>query len=132
LEASLLVDGGQRRLRGQGNGPIDSFVEALREIGIDLRVLDYHEHAVGAGADAKAAAYIEAAVGDHVLWGVGIHASIVTASLRAVASAINRASRISGTRSDAPPCRGDAAGGDLDGKVAPGLPGATGHGSYAD
>src|SRR5438874_2263981 len=102
LEVSLLVDGEQQTLRGQGNGPIDSFVEALREIGIDLRVLDYHEHAVGAGADAKAAAYIEAALGDQVLWGVGIHASIVTASLRAVASAINRASRVSRTRSDAP------------------------------
>jgi 2-isopropylmalate synthase len=102
LEVSLLVDGEERMLKGQGNGPIDSFVEALREIGFDLRVLDYHEHAVGAGADAKAAAYIEAAVGDHVLWGVGIHASIVTASLRAVASAINRASRISEIRSGAP------------------------------
>src|SRR5439155_22819156 len=102
LEISLLVGGEPRTLQGQGNGPIDSFVEALREIGIDLRVLDYHEHATGAGADAKAAAYIEAALDDRVLWGVGIHASIVTASLRAVASAINRASRVSRTRSDAP------------------------------
>jgi 2-isopropylmalate synthase len=101
LEVSLLVDGEERTLRGQGNGPIDSFVEALREIVIDLRVLDYHEHAVGSGADARAAAYIEAAIGDQVLWGVGIHASIVTASLRAVASAINRASRSSEIRSDA-------------------------------
>ncbi len=54
-------------------------------------MLDYDEHAVGAGADARAASYIEAAVGDRVLWGVGIHPSIVTASLRAVAGAVNRA-----------------------------------------
>jgi 2-isopropylmalate synthase len=101
LEVSLIVEGEARTLQGRGNGPIDSFVEALRELGIDLRVLDYHEHAVGAGQDAKAAAYIEAAVGDHVLWGVGIHASIVTASLRAVASAVNRAARITEIRSDA-------------------------------
>jgi 2-isopropylmalate synthase len=54
-------------------------------------VLDYHEHAVSSGADATAACYIEAAIGDRVLWGVGIHPSIVTASLRAVVSAVNRA-----------------------------------------
>jgi 2-isopropylmalate synthase len=94
LEVTLSVDGSERTLRGQGNGPIDSFVEALATIGIELRVLDYHEHATGAGADAKAAAYIEAAVGDRVLWGVGIHESIVTASLKAVASAVNRAARL--------------------------------------
>ena len=76
---------------GTGNGPIASFVDALGSLGIDVRVLDYDEHAVGAGADARAACYIEAAVGDRVLWGVGIHPSIVTASLRAVASAVNRA-----------------------------------------
>ena len=87
----LRLDGEERSAVGHGNGPIASFVDALAGLGIDLRVLDYHEHAVGAGADARAASYIEAAVGDRVLWGVGIHPSIVTASLRAVASAANRA-----------------------------------------
>jgi 2-isopropylmalate synthase len=91
LEVKLRVDGGERLVTGHGTGPIDSFVDALGELGIDLRVLDYHEHAVSAGADASAACYIEAAVGDRVLWGVGIHPSIVTASLRAVTSAVNRA-----------------------------------------
>ena len=91
LEATLRVNGETRVVTGHGTGPIDSFVDALTELGIDLRVLDYHEHAVSSGADATAAAYIEAAVGDRVLWGVGIHPSIVTASLRAVVSAVNRA-----------------------------------------
>jgi 2-isopropylmalate synthase len=91
LEVTVRLDGSERVVSGRGNGPIDSFVAALAGLGIDLRVLDYHEHAVSSGADAQAACYIEAAVGDRVLWGVGIHPSIVTASLRAVASAVNRA-----------------------------------------
>jgi 2-isopropylmalate synthase len=97
LEVTVSVDGVEQTLRGQGNGPIDSFVHALAGIGIEVRVLDYHEHATGSGADAKAAAYIEAALGEHVLWGVGIHESIVTASLKAVASAVNRAARLAET-----------------------------------
>jgi 2-isopropylmalate synthase len=91
LEVRLRLNGGERTITGRGNGPIDSFVDALRTLGVDLRVLDYHEHAVSAGEDASAAAYVEAAIGDRVLWGVGIHPSIVTSSLRAVASAVNRA-----------------------------------------
>jgi 2-isopropylmalate synthase len=91
LEVALRLDGSERVVSGRGNGPIDSFVDALAALGVDVRVLDYHEHAVSSGADAQAACYIEAAVGDRVLWGVGIHPSIVTASLRAVASAVNRA-----------------------------------------
>ena len=55
-----------------------------------MRVLDYHEHALSAGGDAIAAAYVECAVGDQVLWGVGLDANIVTASLKAVLSAVNR------------------------------------------
>jgi 2-isopropylmalate synthase len=91
LEARIRVGNAEQLVAGRGNGPIASFVAALGAAGIDLRVLDYHEHAVTAGADASAACYIEAAVGDRVLWGVGIHPSIVTASLRAVVSAVNRA-----------------------------------------
>ncbi len=91
LQVKLRLNGEERSAVGTGNGPIASFVDALASLGIEIRVLDYDEHAVGAGADARAAAYIEAAVGDRVLWGVGIHPSIVTASLRAVAGAANRA-----------------------------------------
>jgi 2-isopropylmalate synthase len=91
LQVKLRVDGTERKAVGTGNGPIASFVDALASIGVDIRVLDYHEDSIGSGADAQAACYIEAAVGDRVLWGVGIHSSIVTASLRAVTSAVNRA-----------------------------------------
>ncbi len=91
LVVTLRVNGDERVVSGRGSGPIDSFVDALRPLGADLRVLDYQEHAVSSGADASAASYIEVAIGDRVLWGVGVHPSIVTASLRAVASAVNRA-----------------------------------------
>ncbi|SFC72772.1 2-isopropylmalate synthase [Massilia yuzhufengensis] len=75
-------------LHGEGNGPIDAFVNAL---GLDIRVMDYHEHAIGRGADARAACYVELRVGSgQTLFGVGIDSNIVTASFRAVLSAVNR------------------------------------------
>ena len=78
-------------VEGEGNGPIDALVDALsRELGVEVHVLDYHEHAMGRGEDATAAAYVEADVDGEVVWGVGIHSSIVTASLRAVVNAANR------------------------------------------
>ena len=80
-------------LEGVGNGPIAAFCSALASYGVDVRVLDYHEHAMSAGGDAKAAAYLECAVGERVLWGVGIDPSITSASLKAVVSAVNRALR---------------------------------------
>ena len=78
-------------------GPIAAFVEILNGLDspalgeLDLRVLDYAEHALSAGGDAIAAAYVECAVGEKVLCGVGLDANIVTASLKAVTSAVNRA-----------------------------------------
>ncbi|MGH3506714.1 MAG: 2-isopropylmalate synthase [Nocardioidaceae bacterium] len=90
LTVNVFVDGEQRTLQGSGNGPIAAFVEAINGIGFDVRVLDYHEHALSSGGDAIAAAYVECAVRDQVLWGVGFDANIVTASLKAVISAINR------------------------------------------
>ena len=80
-------------IEGRGNGPIAAFVDALKVLDVDVRVLDYAEHAMSAGGDARAAAYVECAVGDRVLWGVGIDPNIVSASLRAVVSAVNRAQR---------------------------------------
>ena len=90
LAVNVYVDGERREITGVGNGPIDAFVAALASIGVDVRVLDYHEHALSAGGDAKAAAYLECAVGEQVLWGVGIDPNIVTASLKALVSAVNR------------------------------------------
>jgi 2-isopropylmalate synthase len=91
LTVRVYVDGQPRTLEGHGNGPIAAFVDGLSTIGSDVRVLDYSEHALSSGGDAIAAAYVECAVGDQVLWGVGLDPNIVTASLKAVISAVNRA-----------------------------------------
>jgi 2-isopropylmalate synthase len=86
-----LVDGEEHvSVSGRGNGPIAAFVAALADRGIDVRVLDYSEHAMSAGGDAKAAAFVECQIGERTLWGVGIDANIVRASLKAVLSAVNR------------------------------------------
>ncbi|NIH86679.1 2-isopropylmalate synthase [Amycolatopsis granulosa] len=93
LRATVRVDGEEQEITGSGNGPIAAFFDALSTVGYDLRLLDYSEHTLTPGDDAKAASYIECAVGDKVFWGIGIDPSIVTASLRAVVSAVNRAHR---------------------------------------
>ncbi|WP_040794030.1 2-isopropylmalate synthase [Nocardia higoensis] len=92
ITAVVKVDGVEQEVSGQGNGPLAAFVDAIAAVGFDVRVLDYSEHAMSAGDDAQAAAYVECAIGDKVVWGVGIATSITTASLRAVVSAVNRAS----------------------------------------
>jgi len=91
LTVAVQVRGERTELRGHGNGPIAAFVDALGSIGFEVRVLDYAEHALSSGGDARAAAYLECAVGERILWGVGVDANIVTASLKAVVSAVNRA-----------------------------------------
>jgi 2-isopropylmalate synthase len=92
LEAVISLDGEERAISGRGNGPIAAFVDALaRDCGIRLRVLDFVEHAVASGSDATAVAYVEAAdEKGTVAWGVGMDANILTASLRAVVSAVTR------------------------------------------
>ena len=92
LTVRVLVEGEPRELTGSGNGPIAAFVGAINELpqDFDVRVLDYAEHALSSGGDAIAAAYVECAVGDDLVWGVGLDANIVTASLKAVVSAVNR------------------------------------------
>ena len=86
--------GEERQIAGVGNGPIDAFVTALRnDLGVLVRVADYAEHAIERGSDAQAAAYIEVETGEELrFWGCGINPNIVTASLRAVVSAVNTAS----------------------------------------
>ncbi len=93
LEVAMLDYGTEVVLKGSGNGPIAAFCAALAAHGVDVRVLDYAEHAMSAGGDARAAAYLECAVEGKVLWGVGIDPNILTASLKAVVSAVNRAIR---------------------------------------
>jgi 2-isopropylmalate synthase len=92
LQAVIRAGGEQRTIVGTGNGPIAALTDALaRECGINLQVVDYVEHAVGAGSDATAVAYVEAAgEAGAAVWGVGLHSNILTASLRAVVSAANR------------------------------------------
>lgn len=91
---AVLNDGGAAiEIFATGSGPIDAFVSALHDLGLDVRVLDYSEHAMSQGRDAKAAAYVEAVVDGQIVWGVGIDSSITQASYKAVISAVNRALR---------------------------------------
>lgn len=112
ITATVKINGVETEISGQGNGPLAAFVHALGGVGFDVAVLDYSEHAMSAGDDAQAAAYVEASVsiasaalpgeagrhpsgpvGGQTVWGVGIAPSITSASLRAVVSAVNRAAR---------------------------------------
>ncbi|MBG7621186.1 2-isopropylmalate synthase [Herbaspirillum sp. AP02] len=93
IEVDIVRNGQPVTVRGSGNGPIDAFVHAL---GLDIKLMDFHEHAIGAGADAKAASYIELRLNEAPTgFGVGIDANIVTASFKAVLSAVNRQIAIS-------------------------------------
>ena len=119
IVATVKINGAETEISGSGNGPVAAFVDALGHVGFDVTVLDYSEHAMSAGEEAQAAAYVEASVARTIasaaqpiasaaqpgeagrpaegerrtVWGVGIAPSITTASLRAVVSAVNRASR---------------------------------------
>jgi 2-isopropylmalate synthase len=93
LTVDIRADGQQRQVEGTGNGPISAFCDALASVGLEVRVLDYAEHALSAGSDAQAAAYVECEIDGQAWWGVGVDANTVTASLRAVLSALNRARR---------------------------------------
>jgi 2-isopropylmalate synthase len=92
VTVQLVVDGEPTTVHGVGGGPISAFMHALRdELDVELEVVDYAEHAVSAGTDAVAAAYVEVRAPDGTIrWGVGRHESILIASLRAVVSAVNR------------------------------------------
>ncbi|MGU3436356.1 2-isopropylmalate synthase [Actinomycetes bacterium M1A6_2h] len=98
ITATVKINGTEQEITGAGNGPLAAFVDALSTTGYDVSVLDYSEHAMSAGDDAQAAAYVEASVtlpggANSTVWGVGIATSITTASLRAVVSAVNRAAK---------------------------------------
>ena len=93
IEVKITDRGELKELKGTGNGPVSAFCNALIDYGVDVRVLDYLEHALSAGGDASAAAYLECAIDGDVYWGVGIDPNTTTASLKAIISAINRAIR---------------------------------------
>jgi len=93
LSAAITVNGETHDVEGTGNGPISAFCAALASVGIDVRVLDYAEHALTEGTDAQAAAYVEVETAGQVLWGVGIDTNTATASMRAIISAVNRSRR---------------------------------------
>ena len=93
LTTVLIDSGAPVTVNAKGTGPIDAFVSALHEFDLDVRILDYSEHAMSQGRDAKAAAYVDAAIEGQIVWGVGIDSSISRASYKAVISAVNRALR---------------------------------------
>ncbi|KQV98488.1 2-isopropylmalate synthase [Rhizobacter sp. Root1221] len=102
LAAEVTAGGRHMAVKGAGSGPIDAFVAALHAHGHAVRVLDYHEHAIGSGADARAVAYLELRIDDTTsLFGVGIDADIVSASLKAILSGVVRAKRQSAPRTPA-------------------------------
>jgi 2-isopropylmalate synthase len=100
VTAQVEVDGAHRTVTGEGSGPISAFVRGLREaFGVELDVVDYAEHAIGRGAEASAAAYVESvatSAGDgagEARWGIGVDPDITTAGLKAVLSALERQQR---------------------------------------
>jgi 2-isopropylmalate synthase len=93
MDLELHANGTLRKITGVGNGPIDALLRILEADGVDVRLLDYTEHAMSSGGDAQAASFIELAMGERVLWGVGIDYNTTLASLQAVFSAVNRALR---------------------------------------
>ncbi|HEY1226176.1 MAG TPA: alpha-isopropylmalate synthase regulatory domain-containing protein, partial [Ramlibacter sp.] len=106
LQAEVQVGGRTLAIQGSGNGPIDAFVDGLSAaLGDTVRVLDYHEHAIGAGANAQAVAYLELRVGARTLFGVGMDANIVSASLKAILSGLQRAHAVARPQSATVPAK---------------------------
>ena len=95
LTVDLVDNGTVVTLKGTGNGPVAAFVTEISTHlkSVNVRVLDYYEHALSAGGDAKAAAYLECEIGDQIFWGIGIDPSTTNAALKAVVSAVNRGLR---------------------------------------
>lgn len=98
IKAQVDVAGQSHWIAGKGTGPIDAFVAGLRDAtGHAVRVLDYHEHAIGSGASAQAVAYLELRIGDQTLFGVGMDGNIVSASLKAIVSGLQRSTAVQRT-----------------------------------
>ena len=94
IEIGLTKDAKEITLKGSGNGPIDAMIDAIkRDLNLDLKISDYHQHAISSGSDAKAVAYSEIIMGDQSVWGVGIHQNTVIACLKSIISGLNRLSK---------------------------------------
>ena len=91
LKLKLLKDNKEHTIKGVGNGPIDAFINALKQdLNLSVKVLDYHQHSISTGSDAKAVAYIEVQNEGKSSWGVGMHANTVIAGLLSVISGLNK------------------------------------------
>jgi 2-isopropylmalate synthase len=94
IELSLLSDSKKLSIKGSGNGPLDAMIDAIKkDLDIDLKISDYHQHAISSGSDAQAVAYSELIFKDKSVWGVGIHQNTVIAGLESVISGLNRLSK---------------------------------------
>ena len=94
IEIGLIKDAKEITLKGSGNGPIDAMIDAIkRDLDLDLKISDYHQHAISSGSDAKAVAYSEIIMGEESVWGVGIHQNTVIAGLKSIISGLNRLSK---------------------------------------
>lgn len=91
LDVAITLDGVEQKVSGTGNGPLSAFTDALASVGVEVEVLDYAEHALSSGHLAQAASYVECVIDGKTVWGAGVHPNIVLATMRAVASAYNRA-----------------------------------------
>lgn len=91
ITLSLNIKGKTHTLSGKGNGPIDSFINAIsNKLDLNLKISDYQQNAIASGSDASAAAYIELAIKDQILWGIGINQNTVVASFQAIINGLNR------------------------------------------
>ena len=91
INLNLKINGKDTKLYGKGNGPIDSFIDALSsEFKFNIKVSDYQQNAISSGSDASAAAYIELSIKDKTFWGIGINPNTVVASFQAIINGINR------------------------------------------
>ena len=87
----ILKENKEHTIKGLGNGPIDAFINALKQdLDLSIKVLDYHQHAISTGSDAKAVAYIEIQEKGKSSWGVGMHDNTVIAGLLSVISGLNK------------------------------------------
>ena len=94
ISVGLLTDSKEIFIEGSGNGPIDAMIDALtNSFNLELKISDYHQHAISAGSDAKAVAYSELLLGDQAVWGVGMHQNTVIAGLLSVINGLNRLSK---------------------------------------